>query len=43
VSMFGGSGGVNAVGTAPAGGGGCGAANVNGSNGAAGRVIITSY
>ena len=44
VSVWGGNGGRNAVGVAPGGGGGSsGSANVNGSAGAAGRVIITSW
>jgi hypothetical protein len=44
VSIYGGNGGSNSVGTAPAGGGGAStSANVNGSNGAAGRIVITSY
>jgi hypothetical protein len=44
-SLYGGAGGIGAAGagTAPGGGGGCGATNTNGGNGAAGRVIITSY
>jgi len=44
VSLYGGNGGVNAVGTQPAGGGGCAtAANTNGSNGAAGRIVVTCW
>jgi hypothetical protein len=42
--LYGGNGGVNAVGTQPAGGGGCAtAANTNGSNGAAGRIVVTCW
>lgn len=44
VSVHGGNGGANAAGTAPGGGGGSSSsANVNGSNGAAGRIIITCW
>jgi hypothetical protein len=44
VSLYGGAGGINAVGTQPAGGGGCSStANVNGSSGAAGRIVVTSW
>ena len=44
VSLWGGNGGANAVGVTPAGGGGVsGTANTNGSNGGAGRVVITSW
>ncbi len=43
-SVWGGNGGANAVGATPAGGGGCSAlANVNGSNGGAGRIIIVCW
>jgi hypothetical protein len=43
LSVWGGNGGVNSVGAAPGGGGGCPAVNVNGWNGGAGRVIITVW
>jgi hypothetical protein len=43
-SLYGGDGGANSVGATPAGGGGSSpTANVNGSNGGAGRVVITSW
>lgn len=44
VSLYGGNGGLNAAGAQPAGGGGCSwSANVNGSNGAAGQIIVTCW
>jgi hypothetical protein len=45
LSVFGGAGGaVNTVGTAPGGGGGpSSSANGNGSDGAIGRIIVTSW
>jgi hypothetical protein len=43
-SIFGGAGGNSAVGTVPGGGGGSSnSANTNGSNGAAGKAVITSW
>jgi hypothetical protein len=43
-SIFGGAGGNNAVGTVPGGGGGCtSGAAANGSTGAAGKAVITSW
>jgi hypothetical protein len=43
-SLYGGAGGSNSAGTAPGGGGGNStAANTNGSNGAVGRIVVTSW
>lgn len=43
LSVFGGDGGQNTVGETPSGGGGFASGAVNGSNGGAGRVIVTSW